>query len=239
MDIKEFFRRKSPLEKAVKDLMEPFAQSDVRRAAISTLFSIATEESYAEVLKRFNYSANGSIADESEKLDLVDYCVDAGEDMVGPLTEHIKAEKALAFPIRALSQLVEREELLNILIESLNVKAPLDHRTSEAKRALVIAVGDYGSHDHDAVLFPYLDDHSDDVQMQTIEALERLGASTSCTALAEVCCVDTHAARIQHRAARALMALEVSVKKQYDRFMPEVKSEFILGKKGVLVQKTR
>jgi HEAT repeat protein len=239
MDIKEFFRRKSPLEKAVKDLMEPFAQSDVRRAAISTLFSMATAESYTEVLKRFNYSANGSIADEAEKLDLVDYCVGAGEDMIGPLKEHIKVEKALAFPIRALSQLVAREELLAVLVDSLTVKAPLDHRTSEAKRALVIAVGDYGNHDQDAVLFPYLDDHSDDVQMQTIEALERLCAPSSCTALAEVCSVDTHAARIQHRAARALMALGVPVKKQYERFMPEVKSEFILGKKGVLVQKSR
>ena len=239
MGLKEFFRRKTPLEKASKDLMEPYAQSDVRRAAISTLFSLSTDESYAAVLKRFNYSANGSIADEAEKLDLVDYCVDAGEPIIAPLKIHIQNEKALAFPIRALSQLVDREELLETIIASLREKAPLDHRTSDAKRALVIAVGDYGEQAHAEALFPYLDDHSDDVQMQTIEALERLGSGNSAEALSTVCSRDTHAARIQHRAARALIALEVSVKKFYEGFMPEVKSEFILGKKGVLVQKSR
>jgi len=239
MGLKEFFRRKSPLEKAGKDLMEPYAQSDVRRAAISTLFSLGTPESYTEVLKRFNYSSNGSIADEAEKLDLVDYCVDAGEPMIGPLKTHIQNEKALAFPIRALSQLVDRDDLLATINNSLQAKAPLDHRTSDAKRALVIAVGDYGNESQAEFLFPYLEDHSDDVQMQTIEALERLGAENSSQALSEVCCRDTHAARIQHRAARALIVLEVSVKKFYERFMPEVKSEFILGKKGVLVQRSR
>ena len=239
MGLKDLFRKKSPVEKASKDLMEPYAQSDVRRAAISALFTIGTDEAYESVLKRFNFSANGSIADESEKLDLVDYCVDAGDSIVPSLKKHIAEEKALAFPIRALSQLVDKEELLETIVQALTSKAPLDHRTTEAKKALVTALGDYGNEVQLAALFPYLEDHNDDVQMQTIEALERLGFDESGDALAKVCCRDTHAARVQHRAAKALIKLEVSVKKHYPNFMDEVKSEFILGKKGALVPKPR
>jgi len=239
MGLKDLFRKKSPVEKASKDLMEPYAQSDVRRAAISALFTIGTPEAYESVLKRFNFSANGSIADESEKLDLVDYCVDAGDSIVPSLKKHISAEKALAFPIRALSQLVDKTELLDTIGQSLEAKAPLDHRTTEAKKALVTALGDYGNENQASILFPYLEDHNDDVQMQTIEALERLGFQVAGEALALVCCRDTHAARVQHRAAKALIKLEVSVKKHYPKFLDEVKSEFVLGKKGALVSKSR
>jgi len=239
MSIKDFFRRKTPIEKATKDLMEPYAQSDVRRAAMSTLLSIGTDESFQSVLKRFTFSANGHIADEAEKRDLVEYCVSIGPAMINSLKQYIKTEKSLSFPIRALNHLVERETLLKFLVEALSEKEPLDHRSTEAKRALVIAIGDYGNDDHVECLFPYLEDHNDDVQMQTIEALERLGSKSSAEALASVCSRDVHAARIQHRAARALMDMELSVKKFYDRFLSDVKSEFILGKKGTLVQKNR
>lgn len=239
MGLKELFRRKTPIEKATKDLMEPYAQSDVRRAAMSTLLSMATEESFQSVLRRFTFTANGHIADEAEKRDLVEYSVDIGDEMIAPLKKYIRTEKSLSFAIRALNRLVKREFLLAFLVEALQEKEPLDHRTTDAKRALVIALGDYGSESHAEVLFPYLEDHNDDVQMQVIEALERLAAKSSTEALANVCCHDIHAARIQHRAARALMEMELSVKKHYDRFLPDVKSEFVLGKKGCLVQKSQ
>lgn len=238
MALKDLLRRKSPVEKASKDLREAFAQPDVRRAAWATLLDIGTEEAYDELLRRFTFNANGNIADESEKRDLTADIVHVGEEMIGALKRYIAKEKALIFPIRAMSQLLSREDCLAFLIETLGHKEPLDHRSTEAKRALIIAIGDTGGPEHAAALVPYLEDHHDDVQTQAIEAIERLSTPETIEALAEVCCRDTHSGRVQTRAALALINLEYSAKKTYARFQPEVKSEFVLGKKGQLVRKS-
>jgi len=238
VSLKELFRRKSPVEKASKDLREPFAQPDVRRAAMATLIDIGTDEAYRELLKRFSYNSHGNIADESEKRDLVDEIVQIGEPMIVPLKGYIESEKTVTFPIRALGQIIDKPAVLEFLVATLATKEPLDHRSTDAKRALIIAIGDMGDKEHAPALIPYLGDHNDDVQMQTIDALERLANPDTAEALAGVCAADSHAARIQHRAAHALEKLEWPVKAQYDRFVPDVKAEFLLGKKGVLLRKS-
>ena len=239
MALMDLFKKKSPIEKALKDLREPYAQPEVRRGAMGALLEIGTPEAYDALMLRFTFNANGNIADEDEKRDLVKYIVDVGEDMIGPVKKFIETEKAVTFPIRALSQLVSKQGCVAFLVETLRGKEPLDHRSTDAKRALAIAIGDMGTPEDAMALLPYLEDHSDDVQITVVDALARLANPETATALAEVCCRDSHAARIQSRAAHVLMNAQWSVKAHWDRFRPEVKSEFLLGKKGVLTKKSR
>ena len=237
MGLLDIFKPKSPLERAAKNIREGFAQPEVRREAMAKLFDIGTEEAFDALLTRFTYNSHGNIADESEKRDLVGQIVTAGEEMIPALHRYIETEKALSFPIRALAQIVSKQECLDFLARTLQAKEPLDHRTTEAKRALVTAIGDMGGEEQAPVLYPYLEDHNDDVQMQAVESIERLASEDSAAALAEVCCRDTHAARVQHRAALALLKLEFNVKPHYAKFAEDVKREFVLGKKGVLARK--
>ncbi len=237
MGLMDIFKKKTPIEKALKDLREAYAQSEVRRGAMASLLEMGTPEAYEALLVRFTFAANGHIADESEKRDLVQYVVDVGEPMVEPIKEFIATEKAITFAIRALSQLMSKEACVAFLVETLSAKEPLDHRTTDAKRALAIAIGDLGKLEDAKALVPYLEDHSDDVQINVVDAIGRLDNPETAADLAGVCCRDTHAARIQSRAAHVIMEHGWSMKHHFDKFIGEVKSEFLIDKKGMLKKK--
>ncbi len=237
MALKDLFRKKSPIEKAEKDLCEPYAQPEVRRGAMSQLLEIGTDAAYRSLLKRFKFNSHGNIADESEKRDLVGHLVAVGEDAVEPIKDFVRKEKAILFPLRALSQIVSREEYVAFVVETLKAIDPLDHRLTESKRVLITVLGDLSAKDHLSDVLPYLGDHHDDVQVQAIEVLERFELDEP-GPLAKLCTDETHSARVQRRAAQALEHLKLNVKSAFEAFNDELKKEYTLGKKGTLVKKS-
>jgi HEAT repeat protein len=235
--ILDFVKRKSPVEKAQKQLCEAYAQPEYRRGAMEKLIEIGTEEAYDALLRRFTFVASGQIADEDEKSDLVDELVRIGKPAIEPLKRYIRREKQIAFAVRALARVVEKSELMAFLVETLSGYEPLDHRSTQQKTTLVMEIGEFGGPEHAPAILPYLKDHHDDVQFQVIVAIEKFKNAETRTALAELCVGDAHSARIQRRAGQALADLEWSVKEYFDRFNPELKSEYLIGKKGQLVHK--
>jgi hypothetical protein len=233
----DFLKPKSALEKASKQLREPYAQPDYRQGAMDKLFEIGTDEAYRELLKRFAFNANGAIADESEKRMLVDRLVEVGEPVVQPLKDFIRNEKAITFPIQALERILPAEEADAFLSETLSALDPQDHRTVQPKAILLVALSERLSGEQARIFVPYLSDHSDDVQYQCIEALQRLADPGTRDALIELCTSDLNAARIRRRAAQALATLAWPVKDRYDDFDPELRAEWGLNKQGVLVKK--
>ena len=238
MGLFDMLKPKAPLEKAAKQVREVYAQPDYRRAAMDKLFEIGTPEAYKALLGRFAINANGQIADESEKRELVDQLASVGEPVLDPLKEYIRTEKTIAFPIRALQKIIGQEATIAFLIEALEGYEPLDHRSTQAKTTLVFSIAELADVEHADKLVPYLDDHHDDVQFQTIEALAKIGKPDTAEALAKVCIGDLHSGRVQRRAAQALEELGWNVKPWYGDFSDELKSEYVLGKKGVLVKKS-
>jgi HEAT repeat protein len=233
----DLIKPKSALEKASKALRQQYSQPEYRREAMQKLIEIGTEEAYDALLGRFTFNSHGQIADEEEKNDLVEELVRIGKPAVPSLKKFIQNEKQIAFPIRALSRLVSRQDLLDFLIETLKKYEPLDHRSTQAKATLVLALHDYGGSEQADVVVPYLKDHHDDVQFQAIGALEKFKNDSTREALAAVCVGSDHAARIQGRAAQALAELEWPVKDRYEQMSSEVKSVYLLSKKGCLVRR--
>lgn len=238
MGLFDVFKRKSPVEKLTKELTEPYAQPEYRRTAMNKLIELGTPAAHAALLKRFTFNANGHIADESEKRDLVDEIVRIGQPMVEPLRQFIRSEKAVEFPIRALLKLESKESVTEFLSQTLAALEPLDHRTTDRKRGLITGLTDLGFPGSAAVIAPFLKDHSDDVQFQAIEALEGLAEPSALSQLIEVCIGDSHAGRIQRRAAQVLEKLELSVRDRFEEFNAELRAEFMIGKKGQLMRKT-
>ncbi|MBI2377333.1 MAG: HEAT repeat domain-containing protein [Deltaproteobacteria bacterium] len=230
-------RKKTPVEKAQKDLTEPYAQPDVRRAAMNKLLEIGTEEAYDALLKRFTFNSHGNIADEEEKRDLIEELGRVGHAAVPSLKRFISNEKQIGFPITALSKILPKAEVVEFLIGALKSREPLDHRSTESKRALIIALTDRSGPELALVIAPYLDDHHDDVQFHAVEALERLKNPATAAALAAVCKGDTHSARIQRRAALALSVLEWAAL-DYEEWNPELKDEYVVGTKGAPVKRS-
>lgn len=239
MGLFDMLKRGSPVERALKDLREPYAQPEVRRTAMGKLLEVGTPEAYNALLVRFTFVCNGHIADESEKRDLVDELVKIGRPAVEPIRAFIQKEKAVQFPIRALSRILERDETLGVIAGVLTSLEPLDHRTTEQKRGLIDALGELGTAAQAPLVAPYLGDHHDDVQAQAIDTLERLKNPDTYAALAAVCASEQHSARIMRRAAQALEHLGAPVKDNFDKWNAELRGEYQLDKKGLLVKKTR
>lgn len=234
MGLLELLRPKSPLEKASKQVREPFAQPEIRREAMDKLLEIATPEAYEAVLKRWTFNAHGQIADESEKLYLVDRVAET-EAALPALKAYIQKEKNLSHAIQALSRMCTKEEQIEILLGALRSYVPLDHRSTEPKLHLLIALADIATPEQYEWFEPYLSDHHDDVQFQALVALEKLAAPEARAAVANVVKGDAHSSRIQRRAAQVAVACGYSMREHYAEFSDELKGEYLLGKKGQLV----
>ncbi len=237
MGLLDLIKPKSALEKASKAVREPYSQPEYRREAMQKLLEMANEEAYAALLMRFTFNSHGQIADEEEKNDLVEQLVKVGMPVVPTIQRFIQREKLIEFPIRALARILDRPALLAFLTAALKAYDPLDHRSTQPKATLISALHDYGAHDQATVVAPYLEDHHDDVQCQAIVALERFKHQETREALVKVLLADSHSGRVQSRAAQALVDLEWSVKDYFDKMSSEIKSEFVLSKKGTLVRK--
>ncbi|MEM1023397.1 MAG: hypothetical protein AAGD10_17005 [Myxococcota bacterium] len=235
MGVFDFLKPKSPMEKASKDLQEPYAQPDVRQAAMDKLFEMKSAEAYRVLLKRFTYNANGQIADESEKRSLVDRLAEVGEPALPAIQAFIKTEKAITFPIQALQRILDEDGSRSFLIETLREKEPQDHRTTQAKVTLLAVLSESARSEDAEAVVPYLDDHADDVQVQAIDVLEALASERAAKgALVAVCCSDVHGPRVRRRAASALANLGWNVKADFEGFDPELKSEWKIDKSGRL-----
>lgn len=237
MGLLDFIKPKSALEKAARDVREVYAQPDVRRAAMDKLLELGTEEAFNALLQRFSIVANGQIADEAEKRDLVQHLVDAGEAAVPALKRYIRQEKTIAFPIRALSGILNDADMVEFLFQTLEAYEPLDHRSTQAKTTLIAALSDRAKAAQAPRLVPYLGDHHDDVQFAVVEALQHFANFETALPLIQLCCGDAVSGRVQRRAALALVELGWPVKEHYDRFNPELKNDLLVGKKGQLVKK--
>lgn len=236
MGFLDFIKPKSALEKAAKQVREEYAQPDYRRGAMDKLLEIASAEAYEALLERFTVKANGQIADEQEKKDLEEELVRVGEPALAPLEKFLRnKKKALTFPIRAFVRILPEDEARTRLSAILLEKEPLDHRTTEAKAALIDGLGDLLPPAEVSTLYPYLDDHHDDVQASVLEVIERKRPEDASEALAKVCSSELHSGRIKRHAARVLVALECPVRSAFEGFDAELQSTYILGKKGQLV----
>lgn len=238
MGLLDRLKPKSPLQKAAENVREPYAQPEVRRGAMDKLFEIGTDEAYEALLRRFAINAHGQIADESEKRELVDMLANVGQPVLPALQKFVETEKkSIAFPIRAICKIMDSEDAVAFLEGVLKGYEPEDHRSVAAKNILIASLGEMVDGDKAELFVPYLHDHDDDVQVQAIAVLEHLAEERTREALVEVCCGEAHAARVQRRAAQALLDLGWSVKDRYGDFHPELKDEYLLGKKGHLVKK--
>ena len=129
------------------------------------------------------------------------------------------------------------DEGKQFVIKTLRQYEPLDHRSTHAKVALVVQLQDLATAEDAEVFVPYLDDHADDVQFQSLQALEQLADESTAEAFTKVCTSELHGGRVKRRAAEALCQLGWSVKKSWGDFDDELKDTYLLGKKGQLVHK--
>jgi hypothetical protein len=222
------------IQRLVSKVKERYAQPEYRRGAMERLLSWGTPEAMDGVLARFTVVAQSPHWDEEEKRWLVEELAEKGDAAKGALVRFMKRENHLAFAAAALKQLCPQEDFVQLVGEALAARSPEDYRSAQGKQELNACLADAGGPDQGARLTPYLDDHADDVQCTTIDAVEKLHAEAAYERMKGMLTEEEHSARVLRHAASALSRLGVPV--LLDKpLQPAVTEDFVI-KEGKLAK---
>lgn len=228
------------IEKLVLRVKERYAQPEYRREAMDKLLAWGTPESYAALLGRFTVVVQSPHWDEEEKRWLVDELATRGEPARTALKLFLTRDDHVAFAAKALRQLSPSVDVwIDDLVAVLQARAPGDHRTTQGKAELINTLVDAKAQSAVKVIVHYLADHADDVQMATLDGLDKLFAAandddkaTVSEALRAMIVDDGRSARVLRQAA-AVMANHQMTVDPAKPLAPAVAEDFIV-KDGVL-----
>jgi hypothetical protein len=219
----------------VRKAKEHYAQPDYRRMAMDKLLKWDTDESIKGLLERFTVVVQSPHWDEEEKCWLVNEVVTKGERMVPILRDFIFEKNEVNHAIIALKKLVtDQESYSKLLTEALAKRSPSDHRSVQSKREIIGAITDLNNRNLDALLVPYLEDHSDDVQSLTIEALAKSQDPSITKKLPELLSSEVHSARVLRMAAKVVTEQKIPIEPGLE--LAEVVAEEYAVKNGYLVR---
>lgn len=199
------------IQKLVIKVKERYAQPEYRRGAMERLLSWGTPEAIDGVLQRFTVVVQSPHWDEEEKRWLVEELVEKGEAAKDGLVRFLSKENHIAFAAQALRQLTTKEEYVALLTKALLARSPEDYRSAQGKQELIACIADVSGAEQAEAITPYLDDHADDVQCASIDAVEKLHAEAAYTRLREMVTEDAHSARVLRHAAAAMARLGVPI----------------------------
>jgi hypothetical protein len=209
------------IEKLVVRTKERYAQPEYRREAMEKLLAMGTAEALAGVLQRFTVVAQSPHWDEEEKRWLVDELASRGDTAREVLLAFLKRADHIAFAAKALGRLApSKEALVTDLVAALHARTPEDHRGMQGKAELVAALAETAASVALVAVVPYLDDHADDVQCTTVDALEKLWPAAPAAGgereaaqkkLQAVLVDDARSARVLRHTAAAMARLSLPI----------------------------
>lgn len=199
------------IQKQVSRVKERYAQPEYRRTAMERLLAWGTPEAMDGLLGRFSVVVQSPHWDEEEKRWLVEELVERGEVAKDALVRFLAKENHIAFAAQALRQLTTKEEYVAVLTKALHARSPEDYRTAQGKQELIAGLAEVSGPEQADAIAPYLDDHADDVQCATIDAVEKLHAEGAYGRLREMITEEEHSARVLRHAAAAMSRLGVAI----------------------------
>src|SRR5688500_11418875 len=156
------------LEKLVGNKL---SQNYDRQEAIEELGKMASAESAAVLLKRFNWSMDPSITDQDEKESSARGIAAAGERALDPIREYCKKAESLTWPLKVLKEIVPRERFAEELLAVLDLFDTDYVRNAQPKVQLIAMLEEYPSEDVRVAVEPFLQDASEPVRFTAAATL--------------------------------------------------------------------
>ena len=153
------------IAKLQKKLMEKFGPPENRQGAIEELAAMRTDAAFDALLVRYTFMVDPGITDDEEKQRLHSLLIEADEHALPAIKRFIMSRDEVAWPLRALSELVPEFEVVNVLLEALRKAAAEYSRVPEKKVVLLRALEQHRSPEAIAVALPFLEDMADEVQI--------------------------------------------------------------------------
>ena len=164
------------IHKVVKRLTEPQGEDAPREEAAEKLAEWGTPDALYGLLKRFTISSKVMDKDVEQKRMVVRMLVERGRDAVEPILRFLGSHHNVEWPVRALSEILPREELVPMLVGALEkVAAASEFTPPEHKADLIRAMRGHVTPEIAAVLRQFLADPDDDVRIAAIDAISEVG----------------------------------------------------------------
>jgi HEAT repeat protein len=200
-------RELSRLERLVGNKL---SQNIDRQEAIDHLCRMASRESAAALLKRFDWALDPSITDQEEKETCLRGIVAAGEQALEPVRTYCRKAESLMWPLRVLKSIVPEEQLADELLLLLDQYDTEYVRNVEPKVQLITELAHHKTEEVREALEPFVADVSERVRFTTVTSLFELGDDKSVPALVGALSSE-ESQRIKNRIAQRLADLGWSI----------------------------
>ncbi|MEM7589331.1 MAG: HEAT repeat domain-containing protein [Myxococcota bacterium] len=171
-----------------------------------------TKESLLGVLDRFSIVVQSPHWDEEEKTWLKEELQKKGDLAKEAIVQFIGTAGAVTHPTQVLSCLCSsQEEFAGLLQRALQARSPEDHRGSQAKRELILALQ---AVDVDGVvesICVYLQDQNDDVRCAAIDAVRAKGNKKLKQRLVAMLADESSSSRVLRHVASAVSRLNLHI----------------------------
>lgn len=168
------FSKERAMQRTIKKATNKLTQSQERWAAMEKLRDDGSEEALYHLLRRFSFASLKSVEDEQEKAWVVESMVAMGEGCLPALRRYMKSAGAIAYPLRILESVADRDQALDIIDDLLADEEP-GYTRDPSKRIQIIdwLAETQKCSDDDAVqrIAPYLGDFDEGVRFAAAEAL--------------------------------------------------------------------
>jgi HEAT repeat protein len=165
-------REERGVRRLQKKTMEKFGPPENRQGAIEELGKMRSPRAVEALLTRYTIRVDPGITDDEEKQRILAIVHEAGAAVAAePVKAFILSRDEIAWPLKALSDLLPEEEVVRFLIEALRKTGSEYSRVPEKRVLLLHAAAPHVSPEMVPVLLPFLDDMEDEVQIAAAQAL--------------------------------------------------------------------
>ncbi|MEM7403233.1 MAG: HEAT repeat domain-containing protein [Myxococcota bacterium] len=200
------------IAKQVTKAKDPYSQSEYRVDAMKRLLQWNTKESLLGVLDRFSAVVQSPHWDEEEKTWLKEELQQKGNLAKEAIVQFIATAAAVTHPAQILASLCSnQQEFATLLQQALQARPPEDHRGSQAKRELILALQAIDTEGIVATICPYLHDQNDDVRCAAIDAVRARGNKKIRLQLVDMLTDTGNSPRVLRHAAAAASRLNLPV----------------------------
>lgn len=168
------FSKEKSLEKTIAKATNKLSQQVDRWAALEKLKEDGREDALYGLCKRFGITSMKGIEDEQEKDWVVETLVGKGNDAFGPLVRYMKTAEQLAFPLRVLERIADRDKILAVAEELFKSEPPGYVRMPERRIDLMRWFSEWKPATDEEViahLTPYVTDFDENSRFAAIDGL--------------------------------------------------------------------
>ncbi len=226
--------------KLQKKTQEKFGPPENRQGALEELGALKTGAAVEALLLRYTIRVDPGITDDEEKQRVFELVLDAEEVAVPALKKFILTRDEIAWPMKALSDLLPEHEVVKFLLEAAKKLSGEYTRVPEKKVLLLHALQAHKNPEIVAAALPFLEDMDDEVQIAAAHAMAAQGGESGREPLIQsfLRAHDGSNARVREALAGILADSIWDVKGYTPKVEAALPPAYKLDSKGKVVHKT-